>query len=75
MATMIYSVVIYQLRAKNIKIRGQGAFDDRYGPTALAILLFAAVVVNFVLRFLWLKKNGGLEGGNNVPAGGHAELV
>jgi len=37
-------------------VRGQGAFDDRYGPTALAILLFAAVVVNFVLRYVYLKR-------------------
>lgn len=75
---MIYAVVIYQLRAKNIKVRGQGAFDDRYGPTALAILLFAAVVVNFVLRYIYLKKNGGLDGVGGQGQGmraGHAELV
>jgi hypothetical protein len=31
-------------------MRGQGGFDDRLGPTVLTIALFAAVVVNFVLR-------------------------
>jgi hypothetical protein len=31
-------------------MRGQGGFDDRLGPTVLAVALFAAVVVNFVLR-------------------------
>lgn len=31
-------------------MRGQGGFDDRLGPTILTIALFAAVVVNFVLR-------------------------
>lgn len=69
MATMLYAVVIYQLRAKNIRIRGQGAFDDRFGPTALAVLLFAAVVVNFVLRYVWLRGNGGLDGGNGGSGG------
>jgi len=76
MATMIYAVVIYQLRAKNIKTRGQGAFDDRYGPTALAILLFAAVVVNFVLRYIYLKRSGALDSNGGVGVGvGHGELV
>ena len=31
-------------------MRGQGGFDDRLGPSALAVALLAAVVVNFVLR-------------------------
>jgi hypothetical protein len=31
-------------------MRGQGGFDDRLGPTILTIALFAAVIVNFVLR-------------------------
>ena len=31
-------------------MRGQSGFDDRFGPTVLAIALLAAVVVNFVLR-------------------------
>ena len=31
-------------------MRGQGGFDDRLGPSILAVALLAAVVVNFVLR-------------------------
>ena len=31
-------------------MRGQGGFDDRFGPTVLALALLAAVIVNFVLR-------------------------
>jgi hypothetical protein len=31
-------------------MRGQSGFDDRFGPTVLAIALLAAVIVNFVLR-------------------------
>ena len=31
-------------------MRGQGGFDDRFGPTVLAILLAGAVICNFVLR-------------------------
>lgn len=32
-------------------MRGQGGFDDRWGPTVLAVALAAAVVVNLALRF------------------------
>lgn len=31
-------------------MRGQGGFDDRLGPSVLALALLGAVVVNFVLR-------------------------
>lgn len=31
-------------------MRGQGGFDDRVGPTVLAVVLGGAVVVNFLLR-------------------------
>ena len=31
-------------------MRGQGGFDDRLGPSVLAVALLGAVVVNFVLR-------------------------
>ncbi|CAL8582566.1 MAG: hypothetical protein L6R36_001234 [Xanthoria steineri] len=55
MATMAYALFTYHWRAKSIRMRGQGGFDDRYGPTVLAVALAAAVVVNLVLRF----KEGG----------------
>ncbi|KAH0544687.1 vacuolar transporter chaperone [Glutinoglossum americanum] len=55
MATMVYALFTYHWRAKSIRQRGQGGFDDRLGPTILAIALVAAVVVNFVLR---LTKSG-----------------
>ncbi|KAI9867149.1 MAG: vacuolar transporter chaperone [Trichoglossum hirsutum] len=55
MATMIYALFTYHWRAKSIRQRGQGGFDDRLGPTVLAIALVAAVVVNFVLR---ITKDG-----------------
>lgn len=50
MATMFYATFTYHWRAKSIRKRGQAGFDDRFGPTMLAIALFAVVVVNFVLR-------------------------
>lgn len=37
-------------------MRGQAGFDDRFGPTFLAIILLAAVIVNFVLRILDQSK-------------------
>merc|ERR1711939_1237662 len=50
LAAMLYALVTFHWRAKSIRMRGQGGFDDRFGPTVLAIALLAAVVVNFVLR-------------------------
>jgi uncharacterized membrane protein YidH (DUF202 family) len=50
MATMVYALFTFHWRARSIRLRGQGGFDDRLGPTVLAGALVAAVVVNFVLR-------------------------
>jgi len=50
LAAMLYALVTFHWRAKSIRMRGQGGFDDRFGPTILAVALLAAVVVNFVLR-------------------------
>lgn len=56
MATMIYALVTYHWRAKSIRVRGQAGFDDRFGPTLLAIVLLLAVVVNFVLRITYNSR-------------------
>ena len=50
MGAMVYALITFHWRAKSIRMRGQGGFDDRYGPTVLAVALGVAVVVNFVLR-------------------------
>ena len=50
MGAMVYALVTFHWRAKSIRLRGQSGFDDRYGPTVLAVTLGGAVVVNFVLR-------------------------
>src|ERR1700733_15285803 len=50
MAAMLYALFTFHWRAKSIRLRGQGGFDDRFGPSVLAVALLAAVVVNFVLR-------------------------
>ena len=47
---MLYALVTFHWRARSIRLRGQGGFDDRFGPTVLAVCLGGAVVVNFVLR-------------------------
>lgn len=50
MAAMIYALVAFHWRAQSIRQRGQSGFDDRFGPSVLAVALLAAVIVNFVLR-------------------------
>jgi hypothetical protein len=56
MATMVYALFTYHWRARSIRRRGQGGFDDRVGPTLLAIVLLLAVIVNFVLRISYNSK-------------------
>jgi uncharacterized membrane protein YidH (DUF202 family) len=50
MAAMIYALFTFHWRAQSIRRRGQSGFDDRFGPSVLAVALLAAVIVNFVLR-------------------------
>lgn len=50
MAAMVYALATFHWRARSIRLKGQGGFDDRFGPTVLSIALLAAVIVNFVLR-------------------------
>ncbi|EPQ27330.1 uncharacterized protein PFL1_05252 [Pseudozyma flocculosa PF-1] len=51
MAIMVYALVTYHWRAKAIRNRGSGPYDDRLGPTMLSVMLLIAVLVNFILRF------------------------
>jgi len=51
MGAMLYALFTFHWRARSIRKRGQAGFDDRYGPTFLALALLAAVIVNFILRF------------------------
>ncbi|TPX12227.1 uncharacterized protein E0L32_007113 [Thyridium curvatum] len=57
MLAMIYSLITYHWRARSIRKRGQAGFDDRFGPTFLAIILLLAVVVNFILRITYASNN------------------
>lgn len=52
MGAMVYALITFHWRASAIRKRGQGNFDDRFGPTVLAVALLGAVVVNFILRVL-----------------------
>ena len=58
MVTMLYALYTYHWRAKSIRMRGQAGFDDRFGPSVLALLLLVAVIVNFVLRINFESKQG-----------------
>lgn len=50
MAALIYALVTFHWRAQSIRKRGQAGFDDRFGPSVLAVALLAVVIVNFTLR-------------------------
>lgn len=57
-STMIYALYTYHWRAKSIRQRGQGGFDDKVGPTVLGIALLVAVAVNFILRVVNYESIG-----------------
>lgn len=63
MAAMIYALSTFHWRARSIRLRGQSGFDDRWGPTVLALSLLAALLVNFVLRVV--NDKGGLGSGKD----------
>ena len=54
--SMFYALVTFHWRARSSGVRGQGGFDDRYGPTGLALLLVVAVGVNLGMR-IGAEKN------------------
>jgi hypothetical protein len=68
MLAMLYALFTFHWRAASIRKRGQAGFDDRYGPTVLAIVLLAAVVVNLVLRLgnFAIDKDGKGHAGRNA---------
>jgi uncharacterized membrane protein YidH (DUF202 family) len=57
MIFMLYALFLYQWRAHKIRTRGRlnnldsAPYDDRVGPVVLVFTLFAAVIVNFYLKF------------------------
>ncbi|KAI9883186.1 MAG: Embryonic polyadenylate-binding protein 2-A [Watsoniomyces obsoletus] len=63
MMTMFYALFTFHWRARSIRLRGQAGFDDRLGPSILAVALLAAVAVNFVLRLTGGTSEEGKDGG------------
>lgn len=58
---MVYALYTYHWRAKSIRRRGQAGFDDKVGPTVLAVALIIAIIVNFVLRIVEAPKKENLS--------------
>jgi len=55
---LIYGYFLYQHRITMIRSRDPGHFDAIFGPIIISILLFAAVLANFVIRFRELQRKG-----------------
>ncbi|KIJ51439.1 hypothetical protein M422DRAFT_43974 [Sphaerobolus stellatus SS14] len=47
---MIYGYVVYQKRITLIRQRYPGHFDEIVGPVVICVLLFIAILANFILR-------------------------
>lgn len=42
-----YALYTFHWRAKRIRTRDAGPYDDQYGPTVLCVILVVAVIINF----------------------------
>jgi hypothetical protein len=47
---MGYSLWLFLTRAARLRRKESGPYDERVGPTFLVLILFGAVMVNFVMR-------------------------
>ncbi|KAL9542375.1 hypothetical protein MBANPS3_008645 [Mucor bainieri] len=57
MLLALYALARFQYRAWQLRSPNQtGRFDDLYGPAVLCILIVAALVINFWLRFRYLPN-------------------
>ncbi|KAH0006861.1 SPX-domain-containing protein, partial [Aureobasidium melanogenum] len=56
-----YSMGLYLYRVQSIRSRRAITYHDKWGPSVLCVLLFAAVTVTFAYRFTHGSK-GGLKG-------------
>ena len=62
LAAMVYSLVLYLWRVDKIRNRRAVTYHDRWGPSALCVLLLVSVAVNIGLRFGGRGKGIGLKG-------------
>jgi uncharacterized membrane protein YidH (DUF202 family) len=46
-----YAQIRFQYRAWQLRNHNTARYDDTWGPLALCILLVAALIINFYLRF------------------------
>ncbi|KAL7751569.1 hypothetical protein RI367_003033 [Sorochytrium milnesiophthora] len=51
LGVMAYALYIYLWRAEMIRRRDAGPYDDKNGPVFIVIVLFAAMLINFYLKF------------------------
>lgn len=60
MLLALYALARFQYRAWQLRSPNQtGRFDDLYGPAVLCVLIVAALVINFWLRFRYLPDADG----------------
>ncbi|KAF9456751.1 hypothetical protein BDZ94DRAFT_1274865 [Collybia nuda] len=53
---LLYAFLLYQHRITMIRRRDPGHFDAIWGPVILAVILFTAVLLNFIIRVRELRR-------------------
>jgi uncharacterized membrane protein YidH (DUF202 family) len=55
-AFCVYSLWTYLKRARMIRLKHPGPYDDRVGPVVLAVLLGLSILVNFCVKLFYLSS-------------------
>ncbi|KAJ1509436.1 hypothetical protein HMI54_013269 [Coelomomyces lativittatus] len=50
---MVYALYMYLYRARLIRQRRSGPYEDTWSPMVVVTILMVTILVNFLLRFLW----------------------
>ncbi|KAF8313654.1 hypothetical protein DL93DRAFT_2080983 [Clavulina sp. PMI_390] len=61
---VVYGYAVYQQRITMIRKRYGGNFDQLLGPIIISVLLFVAVLSNFIIRYRELKRGSVPHTGN-----------
>ena len=68
---LVYAYALYQHRISMIQRRDPGHFDNLWGPVVVSVLLFLAILANFIIRVKELReKNYPIPGAQlfgNIP--------
>lgn len=74
MGAMIYALATFHWRAAAIRKRGQGSFDDRFGPTVLVCTPRYPYILGNHPTKLWSGQTFAIDANRTLNAGDYSSL-